>query len=127
MVVIMLQFGILAGMYMIVTNADACSCWCYPVSVGNVLPFAVPRDWVGYSLFPIHMHTCTPVSYSSKLCDFVLNLFFALNVCLLLLHRSCVGTPNSLTYLLQLQVLCPVVIINPVSVDTVIYKCCDVN
>ena len=84
-----------------------------------------------YALLHIHMHTCTPVSYtcSSELCDFVLNRkFYALNVCLLLLHRGCVGTPNSLTYLLQLQVLCPACgYRNPVSVDTVKYKCCDVN
>lgn len=75
------------------------------------------------------MQICTPVSYSSELCEFVLNhKFYALNVYLLLLHRGCVGTSNSLTYLLQLHVLCPACgYRNPVSVDTVKYNCCDVN
>ena len=70
MVIIMILFGTFGGMYVIVANADACSCWCYPVSVGNVLPHAVPRDWVGYS-FNYSPYTCTHVHLSSIVPSFV--------------------------------------------------------
>ena len=39
MVIVMIQFGAVAGRTNLVTNANKCSCWCLPV-YGNVLPLA---------------------------------------------------------------------------------------
>lgn len=39
MIIVMVQFGVVAGQTNLVTNANKCSCWCIPV-YGNVLPLA---------------------------------------------------------------------------------------
>lgn len=39
MVIVVVQFGVVAGQTNLVTNANKCSCWCLPV-YGNVLPLA---------------------------------------------------------------------------------------
>ena len=43
MVIISIQFGLIAGDSSIIEDAAKCSCWCMPM-YGNVLPYAFARD-----------------------------------------------------------------------------------
>ena len=45
MVVVVTVFGSLVGTTRLVKDANACSCWCFPV-LGNILPFSLGRDEV---------------------------------------------------------------------------------
>lgn len=44
-IMVMVLFGILSGDYNLVSNANACSCYCLP-AIGNIIPLVTPRDEV---------------------------------------------------------------------------------
>ena len=55
----MVTFGGLAGSTSIVSGASECSCWCIP-ELGNVLPYAIPRDQVSLVNAKTTFMMCAP-------------------------------------------------------------------
>ena len=51
-VVVLSLFGILAARTSLVSDANSCSCWCFPY-LGNVLPYSAGRDLVSFVVFCI--------------------------------------------------------------------------
>ena len=62
----MVTFGGLAGNTNIVSGASECSCWCIP-ELGNVLPYAIPRDQVCLVNADKLFYDCVHLRYSPLL------------------------------------------------------------